>query len=116
MQDLGFVYENELIYRTMIVCNECNMDVIKNLLEKEDYSVFVMDTIEKSLDYESMDFRVLIVSCEMFKDAIEHFEGKYGLGNISYNFIAFAHDIDDDISAELKGWVQGKTNKDIIFI
>jgi len=116
IEDLDFIYDNELIYRAMIICCESDKHNIRELLEKKDHTVFVLNSIESDFDYEKMDARVIIVSSHNFKNFITHLDNKYGLCNVSYNLLAFSYSIDDNVSTELKQWYREKNNNDIIII
>lgn len=116
VEDLEFIYENKLVYRTMVVCGKSNKQSLKSKMEDYGHTVIVLDDINTDFDYEKMDARVLIVSDDMFKDVVEHFADKYGLNDISYNFVAFAYDLDNDVSANLKIWYKEKNNSEDVII
>lgn len=116
VEDLEFIYENKLVYRTMVVCGKSNKQSLKSKMEDYGHTVIVLDDINTDFDYEKMDARVLIVSDDMFKDVVEHFADKYGLNDISYNFVAFAYDLDNDVSANLKTWYKEKNNSEDVII
>jgi hypothetical protein len=49
----------------------------------------------------------------LFKQFIDYMDYKYGIENISYNFIAFSYDIPDAISKDLKEFYNHTTKHNL---
>ena len=92
------VFNTELIYRSIIIANNQRDCVrLKNLMERKDYSVFIIDSISTNIDYNNIDNRIVLATKEQFRDFIDHLDSINGICNSTYNFIAFSFNIDDDI-------------------
>ena len=92
------VFNTELIYRSIIIANNQRDCVrLKNLMERKDYSVFIIDSISTNIDYNNIDNRIVLATIEQFRDFIDHLDSINGICNSTYNFIAFSFNIDDDI-------------------
>jgi len=64
------VYKNQLIYRTLIVYgNETYVSIYKYMLEQNNNSVYVVNN--KKIDYDKLDYRILMVNDKKFKDFVE---------------------------------------------
>lgn len=117
INDLEDIYKDELIYRAMIVCKEGNEINTEVLLQDYGHTVFVVDEAQFHKDFENMDSRVLLVSCEYFKKFVMTLVEKYKYQDVLYNLVAFSYDINKDVSEELKMWyTQIKKNENIIII
>lgn len=114
INDLESVYTNELIYRSIIVCQNGTKSHVKDLLETYDHTISIINDIDTSIDYEKLDSRILLVSIDKFKSLIEYLDDKYGLQNVSYNLIAFTYDIDYDTWNNMKEWYIKKNGNGII--
>ena len=92
------VFNTELIYRSIIIANNQRDCVrLKNLMERKDYSVFIIDSISTNIDYNNIDNRIVLATKEQFRDFIDQLDSINGICNSTYNFIAFSFNIDDDI-------------------
>jgi hypothetical protein len=89
VEELDDIYKTHLIYRTIVVCSNDDIDEYKVLLENKEFSVYVVDTI-KNINYDALDHRILLIKC----DLIEEFLNDIIENNISdfYTYIAFTYD------------------------
>lgn len=64
------VYKNQLIYRTLIVYgNETYVSIYKYMFEQNNNSVYVVNN--KNIDYDKLDYRILMVNDKKYKDFVE---------------------------------------------
>jgi hypothetical protein len=64
------VYKNQLIYRTLIVYgNKKNVSIYKHILEDNNNSVYVVN--DKELNYDKLDYRILMVNEKKLKKFVE---------------------------------------------
>jgi len=70
VKNLEEVYKNQLIYRTLIVYgNENYVSIYKYMLEQNNNSVYVVN--DKQIDYDKIDYRILMVNYKKFKEFVE---------------------------------------------
>lgn len=88
VEDLDNIYKTHLIYRTIVVCDDDIADY-KRLLEKKDFSVYVVDAVS-NINYDTLDHRIILVN----NNIIEDFLNNIIANNINdfYTFIAFTYD------------------------
>ena len=92
------VFNIELIYRSIIIANNQRDCIrLKNLMERKDYSVYIIDNISTTVNYNNIDNRIVLTTIEQFRNFIDHIDNVIGICNSSFNFIAFSFNIDDDI-------------------
>ena len=60
LDTLDELYTNNLVYRTIFVCN--NTDDYKYILNKNNYDVYVLDNYNENLNYDSLDIRIFLIS------------------------------------------------------
>jgi hypothetical protein len=95
------IFNTELIYRSIIIANNKRDCIrLKNLMERKDYSVYIIDSISTTVNYNNIDNRIVLTTIEQFRNFIDHIDNINGICNSSYNFIAFSFNIDDDIVDE----------------
>ena len=95
---LNALYNTHLIYRTIVVCDG-DICEYKRLLEKNDFSVYVVDTeYDASVNYDALDCRVILIDSKR----IESFLKNTMNVNTFYTFITFTNDNDDAKEALLK--------------
>ncbi len=98
IQDLENLYKSHSIYRAIVVTMIGNETMYKNLLEKYNHTIMIVDTIT-NIDYEDISGRVLIMNTYIFDKFIDHMcNKKY----TSYNLISFTYDLDEEIKKYLK--------------
>jgi len=91
VDELENIYKTHLIYRTIVVCNS---DVIeyKKILEDNDFSVYVINTIS-NINYDELDYRILLIKSELFEDFLSNIISNKM--NDFYTFIKFTYENDD---------------------
>ena len=95
---LNALYNTHLIYRTIVVCDG-DICEYKRLLEKNDFSVYVVDSeSDASVNYDALDCRVILIDSKR----IEIFLKNTMNMNTFYTFITFTNDNDDVKEALLK--------------
>jgi Fe-S cluster assembly iron-binding protein IscA len=116
--ELEEVYKNELIYRAIVVVNIGGCEDMQYDLECYNHNVTYILSVNESIDYEKLDSRVLVMEYSLFKQFIDYMDYRYGIDNISFNLIAFAYDIPDDISNDMKSFYENikKHNTNTIII
>lgn len=106
------IYKRELIYRSILVTKnrkECN--VIKRTLELKDYSPIIIEHIDKNMNYNHIDNRIIIICYDTFKNFIEHLDRQEGgILDSSFNFIAFSYSLDTQIVDEFVTFYVEKTH------
>lgn len=113
------IFKKELIYRTIIVMKDIDSCFsIKNKLEKNDYSVLLIDEVS-NINYNVIYQRIVIIPCDLFEKFILYLdEHNNGILNSSYNFIAFDYDLDNIIENNLLSFyikmTKNNSNNDII--
>lgn len=108
------IYNQELIYRSIIITNDNNTSLlIKTIMEDKDYSIKVVDEIE-NIDYNNIDVRILIMQHDKFKDFLNYMENHNGgVLNSSYNFISIYYTIPMDTVKKLINIYLQMTNNNI---
>ena len=92
------VFNTESIYRSIIVLNNQKDCIrLKNLMERKDHSVFIIESISNAIDYNNIDNRIVLTTIRQFREFIDHIDNISGITNSTYNFIAFSFNIDNDI-------------------
>jgi hypothetical protein len=92
VEELDNIYKTQLIYRTIVVCND-DLVEYKRLLEMKDFSVYVVDADAlTNINYDALDYRVILIKHTLF----EEFLNNIILNNITdfYTYIAFTYDND----------------------
>lgn len=113
------IFLNESIYRSIIVVNsyiECKISC--DILNAQDYSTLVVNEINTNIDYNKIDYRILIMTCDVFKDFARylfHNNDEYN----SYNFIGISYTIPSGVVEDLKQFYlvtsKNNMNNTIIF-
>ena len=87
---LDNIYKTNLIYRTIVVCND-DISEYKILLESNDYSVYTVNTVS-NINYDALDCRIILIK----HDIIEEFLDSIISNNINnfYTYITFTYDND----------------------
>jgi len=106
------IYKKELIYRSILVAkNQKECSVLKRMLELKDYSSIIIEHINKNINYNHIDNRIIIICHDMFKNFIEHLDRQEGgILDSSFNFIAFSYLLDTKIVDELVSFYVEKTH------
>jgi len=111
LNNLYDIYEDRLIYRTIIVTNNIKDSIeLYNILEDADYSVLIVDKIKTNINYKEVDKRIVIITYNKFKKFIEYLNNKYGKNNTSYNLVLFSDNIDTEYIYDLECFYNNITN------
>ena len=95
---LNALYNTHLIYRTIVVCDG-DVCEYKRRLEKNEFSVYVVDTdYDNSINYDALDCRVILIDSKR----IESFLKNTMNINTFYTFITFTNDNDSAKEALMK--------------
>jgi hypothetical protein len=60
------LYSNNLVYRTIIVCDDNNLDKYNNILNKNNYTVYILKDYDNTIEYDSLDVRIFLIEKERF--------------------------------------------------
>ena len=96
LHTLDELYTNNLVYRTIIVCN--NTDDYKYILNKNNYDVYVLDNYDDNINYDALDVRILLIKSESFLQFIKDYNKKE-LDRYFYTSIIFDSE-DNELKAE----------------
>lgn len=111
LNNLYDIYEDRLIYRTIIVTNNIKDSIeLYNILEDADYSALIVNEININIKYNEIEKRIVIITCKKFKKFIEHLNNKYGKDNTSYNLVLFSDNIDAEYLYDLECFYNNITN------
>lgn len=99
---LNALYNTHLIYRTIVVCDG-DICEYKRRLEKNEFSVYVVDaadtdTSDTSVNYDTLDCRVILIDSKR----IESFLKNTMNVDTFYTFITFTNDNDNAKEALMK--------------
>ena len=105
------IYKRELIYRSILVTkNRKECSVLKRTLELKDYSPIIVENIDKKINYNHIDNRIIIICYDTFQNFIEHLDRQEGgILDSSFNFIAFSYSLDTQMVDELVAFYVEKT-------
>jgi len=111
VEELDDIYKTHLIYRTIVVCNNDDIDEYKVLLEDNDFSVYVVDTLSSIINYDALDYRILLIKCDFVEEFLNDIISTANSRNNFYTYIAFTPD-----NANIKEEISKKyyNNYDII--
>lgn len=108
VNSLESLYSNNLIYRSIIVCDDDNIDIYKCRLEDKDYNVYVLTEYE-NIDYDIIDTRIFIIKeanfISFFKNYKKHKQS---------HEIHESHEIHDDRYFYNMIFFTSQKNKDIL--
>jgi hypothetical protein len=106
------LYSDYLVYRTIIVCDNNNIDKYLIILKENNYDSYVLKEYDDAIDYDSLDTRIFLIEKGNFIEFIEKYiENKnrvnvdidiHRYGAYFYNsiIIQFDNDNDNDIIGE----------------
>lgn len=83
------LYSNHLIYRTIIVCDDNDLDNYKFQLENNDHNVYVLTEYNKvdNVNYDIIDTRIFIIKETDFINFVKKY--KDNDGRYFYNMVFF---------------------------
>lgn len=106
------IYEDKLIYRTIIVTNsKKDSNNLYHILNDADYSALIVNEIIEDIKYNELDKRIIIISHNKFIKFVEHLNNKYGIDNSSYNLILFSDSINCEQINMLENYYNNLSNK-----
>lgn len=98
---LNALYNTHLIYRTIVVCDG-DICEYKRLLEKNEFSVYVVDAVDTdtdtSVNYDTLDCRVILINSKRIESFLKNTMNM----NTFYTFITFTNDNDSAKEALMK--------------
>jgi hypothetical protein len=60
------LYSNNLVYRTIIVCDDNNLDKYNNILNNNNYTEYILNDYYNTIEYDSLDVRIFLIEKERF--------------------------------------------------
>jgi hypothetical protein len=110
LNELCDIYEDRLIYRTIIVTDNSNDSIdLYNILEDADYSALIVDKINDDINYNEVDKRIVIITKNKFKSFIKHLNNTFGIANSSYNLVLYSYNIEPDYTCKLEAFYKNVT-------
>lgn len=98
---LNALYNTHLIYRTIVVCDG-DVCEYKRRLEKNEFSVYVVDDADadydNSINYDTLDCRVILIDSKRIESFLKNTMNM----NTFYTFITFTNDNDSAKEAIMK--------------
>ena len=90
VEELDNIYKTQLVYRTIVVCNN-DIEEYKRLLEKKDFSVYVLDVDAiATINYDALDYRVILIKNTLFEEFLNNIISNNNTD--FYTYIAFTYD------------------------
>ena len=104
---LDELYSNYLVYRTIIVCDNNNLDKYVNILRGNNYDTYALKEYDAAIDYDLLDIRIFLIEK---RDFIK-FISEYIVNGIDidtdkvyfYNSIIIQFDNDNDNDNDIIG-------------
>ena len=94
VEKLDNIYKSHLIYRTIVVCDG-DIREYKRLLEKMDFSVYIVNLISNAdfgIDYDALDYRVILIESAQIDQFLNTIFANNHTG--FYTYITFTNDRD----------------------
>lgn len=109
LNQLCDIYEDRLIYRTIIVTDNINDSInLYNILENADYSVLIVNKLDHNINYNEVDKRIVLITRNKFKNFIKYLNNTFGIAN-SYNLVLFSYNIDTKYTYKLNNYYKDLT-------
>ena len=90
VEELDNIYKTHLVYRTIVVCND-DIKEYKRLLEKKDFSVYVVEVDAiATINYDTLDYRVILIKHSLFEEFLNNIISNNNTD--FYTYIAFTYD------------------------
>lgn len=90
VEELDNIYKTQLVYRTIVVCNN-DIEEYKRLLEKKDFSVYVVDVDAiATINYDALDYRIILIKNTLFEEFLNNIISNNNTD--FYTYIAFTYD------------------------
>lgn len=107
------LYSDYLVYRTIIVCDNNNIDKYLIILKENNYDSYVLKEYDDAIDYDSLDTRIFLIEKGNFIEFIEKYiENKnrvnvdidiHRYGAYFYNSIIIQFENDNDNDNDIIG-------------
>jgi hypothetical protein len=82
VEELDNIYKTNLIYRTIVVCNDDDVLEYKNILETKDFSVYLVDTPSNNhINYDDLDSRIILINSNKLEEFLNNI-----ISNKTYSF------------------------------
>jgi len=82
VEELDNIYKTNLIYRTIVVCNDDDVLEYKNILETKDFSVYLVDTPSNThINYDDLDSRIILINSNLLEEFLNNI-----ISNKTYSF------------------------------
>ena len=94
VEKLDNMYKSHLIYRTIVVCDG-DITEYKRLLEKKDFSVYIVNSFSKAnfgVNYDTLDYRVILIESAQIDQFLKTIFANNHTG--FYTYITFTNDSD----------------------
>jgi hypothetical protein len=98
LNKLEDIYNNNLVYRTIVVCYDT--DKYEKILNMNNYDVFIIDNYNNNIEYETLDVRILLIDHTIFIDFISRYYNNENTNIPFYSLILF--DICEQTNNNLK--------------
>lgn len=109
------IFNNISVYRSLFITNTNYESVeLEKKLDKKNYNSHILYDIDKCIDYNIIDNRILIMQYDIFEDFINELNIKSGILDSTYNFIAFNYTINNSIISKSIDFYLKITNNNII--
>lgn len=90
VEELDNIYKTQLVYRTIVVCND-DIEEYKRLLEKKDFSVYMVEVDAiANINYDALDHRVILIKHSLFEEFLNNIISNNNTD--FYTYIAFTYD------------------------
>lgn len=90
VEELDNIYKTHLVYRTIVVCND-DIEEYKKLLEKKDFSVYVVEVDAfATINYDALDYRVILIKNTLFEEFLNNIISNNNTD--FYTYIVFTYD------------------------
>ena len=90
VEELDNIYKTQLVYRTIVVCND-DIEEYKRLLEKKDFSVYVVEVDAiATINYDTLDYRVILIKHSLFEEFLNNIISNNNTD--FYTYIVFTYD------------------------
>ena len=104
---LDELYSNYLVYRTIIVCDNNNLDKYVNILRENNYDTYALKEYDVAIDYDLLDIRIFLIEKRDFIKFISEYIDNVNVNGIDkvyfYNSIIIQFDNDNDNDIDIIG-------------
>lgn len=105
------IFNKRLIYRSIfVVDSEEELQLLMEKMSEREYSIRAVKEIDKSIDYNKIDNRIVMLTHSTFVGFINNLRSYGNILDASYNLIAFSYEIDSATVADLMTFYYSATN------